>query len=226
MNDSANNSTNNLIRQKRSISTKHWWQKRAFTIGTALFGLILVLVVISLNVVKYETHLTTGNIVLLELAPVDPRGFMQGDYMTLNYALEREVLDILYERNADGDFDLDTTQGYIVVTVDDNHVGQFLRLTDGADTASLANNEMAIHYRVRNNQVKLATNAFFFQEGQAEAFEAAEYGMFRVNEKGEPLLTAMVDDNFKIISGINNDTIENSKNAKGLENMGRQGSGM
>ena len=33
-----------------------------------------------------------------------------------------------------------------------------------------------------------------------EAFEAAEYGLFRVNDKGEPLLTNLVDDNFKVIS--------------------------
>lgn len=76
---------------------------------------------------------------------------------------------------------------------------------------------MAIHYRVRNNTMKLATNAFFFQEGHAEAFEAAEYGLFRVNDNGEPLLTDMVNSEFKVIDpevkNTKNETVKNDPSA-------------
>ena len=75
-----------------STSALAWWQKRAVTINIAVLGLVGILTFISMNVMKYETHLASGDAVLLQLAPVDPRGFMQGDYMTLSYALERDVL--------------------------------------------------------------------------------------------------------------------------------------
>ena len=193
---------NNKILTKRLIkdtSSAHWLQKPAVTIIIALLGLALVLVVMTMNIAKYENHLATGDTVLLALAPVDPRGFMQGDYMTLSYALERDVFAAL---NRDPGSYPTNEQGYVIVALDNNKVAQFMRLAAN-QPKGLANNEMAIHYRIRNGAMQLATNAFFFQEGHGEAFEAAEYGLFRVNDKGEPLLTNLVDDDFAVISPKN-----------------------
>ncbi len=192
---------NNKILTKRLIkdtSKTHWLQKPAVTIIIALLGLALVLVVMTMNIAKYENHLATGDTVLLGLAPVDPRGFMQGDYMTLSYALERDVFAAL---NRDPGSYPTNEQGYVIVALDNHNVGQFVRLAADNQPENLATNEMAIHYRIRNGSMQLATNAFFFQEGHGEAFEAAQYGLFRVNDKGEPLLTEMVDSNFQIIKG-------------------------
>ena len=193
---------NNKILTKRLIkdtSSAHWLQKPAVTIIIALLGLALVLVVMTRNIAKYENHLATGDTVLLALAPVDPRGFMQGDYMTLSYALERDVFAAL---NRDPGSYPTNEQGYVIVALDNNKVAQFMRLAAN-QPKGLANNEMAIHYCIRNGAMQLATNAFFFQEGHGEAFEAAEYGLFRVNDKGEPLFTNLVDDDFKVISPKN-----------------------
>ncbi|MDX1787637.1 MAG: GDYXXLXY domain-containing protein [Psychrobacter sp.] len=193
---------NNKILTKRLIkdtSSAHWLQKPAVTIIIALLGLALVLVVMTRNIIKYENHLTTGDTVLLALAPVDPRGFMQGDYMTLSYALERDVFAAL---NRDPGSYPTNEDGYVIVALDNNKVAQFMRLAAN-QPKGLATNEMAIHYRIRNGAMQLATNAFFFQEGHGEAFEAAEYGLFRVNDKGEPLLTNLVDDDFAVISPKN-----------------------
>jgi len=193
---------NNKILTKRLIkgtSKTHWLQKPAVTIIIALLGLALVLVVMTRNIAKYENHLTTGDTVLLALAPVDPRGFMQGDYMTLSYALERDVFAAL---NRDPGSYPTNEDGYVIVALDNNKVAQFVRLAAN-QPKNLATNEMAIHYRIRNGAMQLATNAFFFQEGHGEAFEAAEYGLFRVNDKGEPLLTNLVDDDFAVISPKN-----------------------
>lgn len=190
---------NDKILTKRLLkdtSKTHWLQKPAVTIIIALLGLALVLVVMTRNIIKYENHLATGDTVLLALAPVDPRGFMQGDYMTLSYALERDVFAAL---NKDpGSYPINE-QGYVIVALDQHNVGQFKRLAAN-QPRNLASNEMALHYRIRNGVMQLATNAFFFQEGHGEAFEAAEYGLFRINDKGEPLLTNLVDDDFKVIS--------------------------
>ena len=192
---------NNKILTKRLIkdtSKTHWLQKPAVTIVIALLGLALILGVMTMNIAKYENHLATGNTVLLALAPVDPRGFMQGDYMTLSYALERDVFAAL---NKDPGSYPTNEEGYVIVAIDNHNVGQFVRLAADNQPENLATNEMAIHYRIRNALMQLATNAFFFQEGHGEAFEAAQYGLFRVNDKGEPLLTKMVDSNFQIIKG-------------------------
>ena len=191
----------NKILTKRLIedtSSAHWLQKPAVTIVIALLGLALVLVVMTMNIAKYEAHLATGDTVLLALAPVDPRGFMQGDYMTLSYALERDVFAAL---NRDPGSYPTNEQGYVIVALDKHNVGQFLRLAVDNQPENLATNEIAIHYRIRNGTMQRATNAFFFQEGHGEACEAAQYGLFRVNDKGEPLLTEMVDSNFQIIKG-------------------------
>ena len=193
---------NDKILTKRLLkdtSKTHWLQKPAVTIIIALLGLALVLVVMTRNIIKYEAHLATGDTVLLALAPVDPRGFMQGDYMTLSYALERDVFAAL---NRDPGSYPTNEDGYVIVALDNNKVAQFVRLAAN-QPKNLATNEMAIHYRIRNGAMQLATNAFFFQEGHGEAFEAAEYGLFRVNDKGEPLLTNLVDDDFAVISPRN-----------------------
>ena len=55
-------------------------------------GLLLALVVVNHGIVKRERILAEGHPLLLELAPVDPRSLMQGDYMRLAYEAERDVL--------------------------------------------------------------------------------------------------------------------------------------
>lgn len=194
---SNNEAATTLSHEDKNLNKKPrlWWQNRTVTIILAVLGLLAVLVFINVKIMTYETHLTSGKTVLLELAPVDPRGFMQGDYMTLSYALEREVLDTL-DKNRTGD---KTSEGYVIVALDKNNVGHFVRLADDYMPDDLATNKKALHYRLRNGSVKLATNAFFFQEGHGEAFEAAEYGQFRVNDKGEPLLTNLVNEEFEVI---------------------------
>lgn len=213
--------------RKPTLSKLPWWQKRSVTIAMALLGLLAVLVAITIKVIEHENQLATGKPILLQLAPVDPRGFMQGDYMALSYTIERDIFDALrpqYEslqppapaldsklegselqeselNESRSDFRIyDPMQGYVIVAVDKHNVGHFVRLADGNNQHDLAANERSIHYRIRRGSVQLATNAFFFQEGQAKAFEAAEYGLFRVNDKGEPLLTDMVDKNYKVIA--------------------------
>lgn len=194
-----NDINDNLIVQRPLAKPLPWWQKRLFSISVALLGLLFIIFMMTINVAKYETHLATGDTVLLELAPVDPRGFMQGDYMTLSYTIERKVFNALENHPEENLYGTTSRDGYVIVTLDKNNVGQFVRLANSNQRDTLAANEMAIYYRVRNGSLKLATNAFFFQEGHAEAYEAAEYGLFRINDKGEPLLTNMVDAKFKAI---------------------------
>jgi uncharacterized membrane-anchored protein len=82
--------------------------------------------------------------------------------------------------------------GYAVVTLDERNIGAFKKLYH-EQTPTLGNNEILMRYRVRNREVKFATNAFFFQEGHGKYYQPARYGQFRVDDKGELLLVAMHD---------------------------------
>lgn len=154
--------------------------------------LVVVLALVNWSIFKKEKHLEDGIIVLLELAPVDPRSLMQGDFMALRYKISDQVYNTLPKKENSKRWrqKVDATDGYAVVQLDSNNVGNFKYIYSGQP---LKNNEIKMHYRVRKGQVKFATNAFFFQEGHAKYYQAARYGQFRVDDSGELLLVAMFD---------------------------------
>jgi len=156
----------------------------------AVIAGVLMLAAVNLNIWQREQLLTDGRVVLLELAPVDPRSLMQGDYMALRFQVANDAF-------VQGDM-RNQKDGHIVVKVDERGVGQFKRF---ADASPLAADEVLMRYRIRNNQPKFATNAFFFQEGTAQKFEVAKYGEFRVAKNGDMILTAMRDEALRTIGG-------------------------
>lgn len=160
----------------------------------AVIALIFIVALVNYSIYQKEQHLAEGRVVYLELAPVDPRSLMQGDYMALRFGVANQVYAQLPKATDDqpGSPKVNTADGYVVVALDDRAVGSFARIDDGQP---LADNEMKLRYRLRNGEVKFATNAFFFQEGHAQAYEAARYGQFRVDENGELLLADMFDEN-------------------------------
>ena len=70
----------------------------------------------------------------------------------------------------------------------------FRRLDNGTP---LAVDELKIFYRVRANQVKLGTNAFFFQEGDEPFYRQSRYGEARIDNDGQMLLTGLRDGNLQ-----------------------------
>lgn len=148
--------------------------------------LLVILAVMNFSIFSKEQHLKQGDTVYLKLAPVDPRSLMQGDYMALRFDAADQLYDVLQLSN--DDMEKGTHDGQIVVHLDENKVGSFQGIYQGQP---LQENELRLNYRVRNNNIKFATNAFFFEEGTAELYEQARYGEFKVNEQGELLLNAM-----------------------------------
>lgn len=138
---------------------------------------LLIVVLVNWTIYARERHLAEGRVVLLELAPVDPRSLMQGDYMALAFAVANAVPS--RDRARDG---------RMVVALDPRGVGRFVRRDDGSP---LAPGEVALRYRVRDGRVRFATNAFFFQEGHARDYAGARYGELRVSSSGEVLLTGL-----------------------------------
>src|SRR5690554_4466255 len=169
------------------------------TKAIAVIALIFILALVNYSIFQKEQHLAEGRIVYLQLAPVDPRSLMQGDYMALHFGVADQVYAKLPKATDDQPWSrkVNADDGYVVVELDEKAVGSFVRIDDGQP---LADNEMKLRYRVRDGEVKFATNAFFFQEGHAQAYDAARYGQFRVDESGDVLLTDMFDANLlKII---------------------------
>ena len=161
-------------------------------------AIVAVAAVIVLGTVNWviharETLQDSGRALYLELAPVDPRSLMQGDYMALRFkaadaAFGRGRLDPADDRAVD--------DGRLVLAVDGRGVAAFRRMDD---RSPLAADEALIRYRVRNGQPKLATNAYFFEEGRAADYEQARYGEFRVAPDGTAILTRLFDADLKAL---------------------------
>ena len=148
--------------------------------AVALAACVLSLVLVNVSIAGKERLLRDGRIVYLELAPVDPRSLMQGDYMALRFKLANDALAA-----AKGAAALD---GHIVAAQDARGIAAYRRFHDGKPVAA---DEILLRYRVRYDELKFATNAFFFQEGTGARYEQARYGEFRVAPDGELLLTGL-----------------------------------
>ena len=155
-------------------------------------ALILILLLVNISIYQKEQHLAHGRTVCLALAPVDPRSLMQGDYMRLRFALNDAIRTALPKERPSSHFGYksENRDGYALLRLESNCTAEFLSL---AQTHAAQKNSVAIHYRVRNGRVKIATNAFFFQEGTGKHYDKAAYGVFKVNKQGEPLLVGLRD---------------------------------
>ena len=138
----------------------------------------LVLGVVNWQAFQREQLLGTGEVVFLELAPVDPRSLIQGDYMQLRYAIAARV-----ENPGDG---------FIVVQLDENRVAHYVRVHD--PRIPLAANQQLLRYRWRASGVSIGPESFFFQEGQAEYYQNAHYAELRVFATGEVALIGLRGD--------------------------------
>ncbi|MBR7801704.1 GDYXXLXY domain-containing protein [Undibacterium fentianense] len=160
----------------------------------ALLAGLIILVVVNWNVVERERLLNQGRFILLELAPVDPRSLMQGDYMALRFAIANQAFPTLTPRRrqlsgvTESDYPVD---GKILIRVDALGIGHFEKIANV--DAPVRIDQALIRFRIRNGQLKLATNAYFFEEGQAAMFDQAKYGGFRVAPNGDMILVSLHD---------------------------------
>lgn len=155
-----------------------------------LGGLLIALSVVNYTIWQREALLSYGRIVILELAPVDPRSLMQGDYMALNFAVG-EALRPRFGEQAYGQ----PVDGYVVLLPDGNGVARQVRIQ--RDAQPLTGEEVALRYRVRNHDVRIVTNAYFFPEGKADHYATARYGEVRVGDDGTGLLVRMLGEDGK-----------------------------
>jgi uncharacterized membrane-anchored protein len=148
-------------------------------------GTLLVLGSVNALIAKKESIKRSGEVVYLELVPVDPRSLMQGDYMALNFQLARQL-----DRSFNDPKPREGETRMVDIVLDEKHIASFSK----EPTAT----SHKLRYRIRKEQVWLGTNAFFFEERSGEHYEPARYGEFRLDrDSGEAVLTGLRDKDLK-----------------------------
>lgn len=148
-------------------------------------NLLLLLGYFNWSVYQKEQILKNGKLVLFQLAPVDPRSLMQGDYMRLNY---KEATSNLTDNET-------ATRGYAILSIDSNQVAHIIRLQPSLHP--LNENESAIKYKRVHRRLSLGAESFFFEEGQDTLYQNAKYGGLRVDHKGQSLLIGLFDEDYR-----------------------------
>lgn len=145
---------------------------------------VAVLGVANFAIWQKETLIATGAKVFVELAPVDPRSLMQGDYMQLNWRLPSDTDAVLSRR-------VSLHRPHVIARRDARGVAQLLRVA--THDTSLAPGEMRIELTPKDSRWLVVTDAWFFSEGDAQRWTGARYGDFRVAPSGQALLVGLAD---------------------------------
>jgi uncharacterized membrane-anchored protein len=144
-------------------------------------GALLVLGAVNYGIVSKELVKRRGEVVYLELGPRDPRSLMQGDYMALRFPIAAQIA-ATWAGAPPREGEMLTAN----LLVDERRVATL--------APSGASSTIPVRYRVRNRQVWLGTNAFFFEEGTDRRYAPARYGEFRVDRStGEAVLVGLRD---------------------------------
>jgi uncharacterized membrane-anchored protein len=150
-------------------------------------NLLILLGLFNNSVFDKEVLLSDGQLVLLELAPVDPRSLMQGDYMNLRYVISENI-----------NRDSIPKRGFCIVKLEDDGVAKKVRLQENLTPVN--NDEYSIAYTsVKWRGINIGAESFFFQEGTGKKYEEAKYGGLKIDNKGNSLLVGLYDENRKLI---------------------------
>ena len=65
-----------------------------------IINIIILFVITGFSAMKEENYKKLDSYFYLELAPVDPRSILQGDYMTLNYDIADKTTEFIYQNKS------------------------------------------------------------------------------------------------------------------------------
>ncbi len=157
---------------------------------------VLALIVANVGIAGRERLIAEGRPVYLKLAPVDPRSLMQGDYMRLAYDLPGTQGVRWMSRNtaADG-APLWGARPRVAATLDARGVVVAARLL-AAGEAPPAGTQL-LELTPKAGGWTFVSDAWFFREGEAQRWQPAKYGEFRVTPDGKGLLVGVVGEDLK-----------------------------
>lgn len=160
----------------------------------AILGLWLLVLLGILNWLVYQKEevLKNAQTVLLELAPVDPRSLIQGDFMVLRYRIADELSSELTS--------VERREDTMLLALDARNVASLVQ-SSFANAAPLVGavpegaRTQRLKYHVINGRCSLGAESFMFEEGQADHFAKAKYGELKVQENGDSVLVGLRDEN-------------------------------
>jgi uncharacterized membrane-anchored protein len=176
-----------LVRSRSQVRGPSPPGSRAGLAWTAT-GLLATLAVVNIGIWQKEEVIARGRPVFIELAPVDPRSLMQGDYMALNYRMSDELRQQLHQAGT-------LKRPRVAATVDERGVARLDRLA----SAEMPADQLAIELTPKNGGWVVASDAWFFREGEGSRYQEARYGEFRVDRDGRALLVGLADQQLRRI---------------------------
>lgn len=134
---------------------------------------ILLLIFMNVQIFQKEEIKSNGESIYFKLRPVDPRAFMLGDYMSLNF-------DHNLRNTSDQNM-----QTFIVTLDSDNIV---------THSESYSDQNLLPNQRLFNIQDQLRPDRFYFQEGHASAYDQGKYAQFKYLSSDDFLIETLTDD--------------------------------
>lgn len=148
-----------------------------------VINFLLIIIFFSYSIYREERG-RSGEKIILELAPVDPRSLMQGDYMILDFQFER---DLVREKNY-------PKEGYIIFDLDKDNVAHFL-------TTSEEFRRNSVKYK-NHFKFDIGIDSYFFQEGYRKHFEQARYLRVFLQSDGSIKVDTLLDRDFNDLEKI------------------------
>lgn len=167
-----------------SVAAAASWKKPVLLLCSA----VLTLGIANTSIWQKEQLIAQGKPVFVRLAPRDPRSLMQGDYMALNFALPERASDMTLAGAL-----RPLAVGKLALT----GVLDIERIARPGD--AIAQGETIIELTPKDGRWTLVSDAWFFKEGNAERWEQARYGEFRVMPNGKALLVGMTNEKLQPI---------------------------
>ena len=149
-------------------------------IATIAVVVALFLAVMNFEIASKEKTIDNGTPMLLRLAPRDPRSLLQGDYMALRYSLANEIARTIDQESS--------RDGAIVVKLGELNEALLVRIHGGEP---LSQGEYLLRFRKRGESVRLASDAYFFQEGSGDLYANGRFGEVRVDTGGDAVLVGL-----------------------------------
>jgi uncharacterized membrane-anchored protein len=154
-----------------------------------------------------------GQEIFLELAPVDPLSLLQGQYMRVQFAVEREQLPLPDEVNIE--------DKCAVLKIDERRIATFvgveknnelgpdevlfrghLRKTNDWERRSQQRTDPDKDFSGHYVKFEIPQRTFLFKENTEDRYESAKYGVFRVGEGGDYMLMDLADENLQKLTII------------------------
>lgn len=162
-------------------------------VASLLAGLTLLvfLGLYNVSIINKERLLDRGQVMVLRLAPVDPRSLMQGDYMVLNFDAGQAIHQAVWQSD-----NADSSRQAVMEEIDG--VWLFKRLYQGED---LASGEQLLKFKLADRwTARISSGSYFFEEGRGQLYDRARFAELRVAEDGTSLISGLLDENKQRIS--------------------------